>query len=649
MGRSDEELKLLLGGDTREFDRALAKVALQHSAGGPERAAYIADVVNSLSSTGLAGRELDRRIRLLFDALRPSETEFRTAIGRLQDASPAALNAIRSALPPSLRPLTVASQATTIASGATPQAEPPPRVPTPPGPLPTFDESRHFQTVALVGTETEQSGNVAMLNRHGFQPLRVPNLEALWQVAATGLCGFVVAPTGWLGLSEQQQRDAIVRLCSWSTFTFARLSLQGLADSISGWLPSVIRETRSAGAGTERFCHGSSADLTAADVELLRSAATLLEDADQTRFVPLGIDHEQAMLLRLIAGQRRSSPKPVEVRRLGTREMHGGKSGARLYLLQGEVGRPFVVKLDEPPRLQEELRRHQDWIAAWEPNLTDPLIHHHLGRAAISYRLQPHADGADLPAPTLEDELMRLRSEEWIEASDGTNSADASATSLQAAVFRAADRLTELNKKPATSDGSEFWLNWPIRDLAKRALKHAITGIDGREYELAALTEAAVALLQPLQGRGVVHGDIHGRNVLLIDRVPAFIDYATSGPGHPLVDLVRLDATVRHISMRALCCEADLAKVFGAIHVTGSPPDDILPMIPALAASAACRLAIRSAAKTRTCGLQVADHFGCGLKEYLAMVCVVAGHILAVRTPGSVVERALLAALAPHL
>ena len=598
----------------------------------------------------MAGRELDRRIRLLFGALKPSETELRTAIGRLRDANPAALNAIRSALPPSLRPLTVLNQdaAEPTATSDQPSGEEiPPRAPS--VHVSILEEPRRFLSVAVVGTESEHSANFALLRRNAFLPVRVSNLDLLWQVAVTDLCGVVIAPSGWIGLSEEQQGEAVRRLCTWSTFTFIRISLQGLVDGVAASLPSVLHEARSAGASSDCFCHGSSADLTGADLALLRVASDLLEAAAETRFVPLGIDADQAMLLRLIAGQRRSPAKHVEVRRLGTREMQGGKSGARLYLLQGEVGRPFVVKLDDSRRLQGELRRHREWIAAWEPNLTDPWIHHHVGQSALSYRLQPHPDGTDLPAPTLEEELERLRAQEWIEGVDGTNTAEAAAGSLQAAIFRAADQLTALNKKKADGVGLEFWLDWPIRDLAKRGLQHRITGIDGLEFELGAVTETAVNLLQPLHNRGVVHGDVHGRNVLLIDRMPAFIDYATSGPGHPLVDLVRLDATVRHITMRAVCPESDLAKLFGAIYVTGTAPEEILPEFPSIVASPGCTLSIRSAARTRACSLAIAEHFGCGLREYLAMVCVVAGHMLAVRTPGSIVERALLAAIAPEV
>jgi ABC-type thiamin/hydroxymethylpyrimidine transport system permease subunit len=58
---------------------------------------------------------------------------------------------------------------------------------------------------------------------------------------------------------------------------------------------------------------------------------------------------------------------------------------------------------------------------------------------------------------------------------------------------------------------------------------------------------------------------------------------------------------------------------------------------------------LNAATKIRGCALAVAEAFGYGLREFLAMVAVIAAYMLAVQAPGSAVERAVLAAVAPAL
>jgi Ser/Thr protein kinase RdoA (MazF antagonist) len=642
------EFDVALAGEGRDFDRAMGWLARRTFANPGERAAVVASAIRAIASSALAIREIDRRCRMVINSVHQDEALLKLVVAGIQGVHASALNAVRSALPSHLRPLAMArpaqgdlSPTTEAIATLTASSSPIVALPSPEAELPLVP------TVVLVGTEFEQAANRAMLNRSGFHPLGVSSLDLLWTMDRQGLCGIVVASSAWSGLDVQGQDDAITRLCSWSTFTFTRISLEGLVEDIARRVPALL-EVGLGRSTSERFFHGANANLTPADIELIRASAALLSVAEETRFVPLDA-REDALLLRLIAGQRRSLDRAVEVRLLGAAQMHGGKSKARIFMLQFEHERPFVVKLDEPSELRKELQRHQGWIAAWEPNVTDPVIHHHEGRSAISYRLQAHPDGIDRPAPTLEAELERLRGMEWWNREAGQDPALQLGEALEAAITRAADRLSELNKRPASGFGEQFWLDWPAAGLAKRSVAHEVIGHDERTFDLASIVSKATELLAPMHDKGVVHGDIHGRNILLADRLPAFIDYATSGPGHPLVDLVRLDAAVRHLVMRATVGEKALAALFVALYVNGTSATDLLASNPTLANSPSCRLVLTTAAKTRACALEVAARFQGGLREYLAMLTVISAHMLVVRTPGSAIERAVLAAVAPSL
>jgi hypothetical protein len=351
------------------------------------------------------------------------------------------------------------------------------------------------------------------------------------------------------------------------------------------------------------------------------------------------------LLLRLIAAERPQAA--LTIRKLGTRELARGRSAARVFLCTDGHAQPFVAKVDDAEELVKELGRYQRWIREWEPSVTTPTFHAHQGSAAISYRLQAAPDGDGQPAPTLEDCLEALRSAEWNSPLEETKT---KASDLFQAASRAVDRLAGLNSRPsAESRADEFWLHWPIQQLAAKGIDTAILNPDWEPLQLSAVVTRAMARLQPNLTRGVIHGDIHGRNILLIDRLPAFIDFRWSGPGHPLVDLVRLDATVRSIAMRMVLPKQSMFQAFEAIYVEGQAAEQILSEHSALAASPLTALAVRVAARTHQAALEVAKAHALGKPDYFAMTCVVSAHVLSLRTPGSGIERLLLSVLAPLL
>ena len=167
--------------------------------------------------------------------------------------------------------------------------------------------------------------------------------------------------------------------------------------------------------------------------------------------------------------------------------------------------------------------------------------------------------------------------------------------------------------------------------------------------KLSELVATAVTILEPNLARGVIHGDIHGRNILLLDRIPAFIDFALSGPGHPLEDLVRLDSVVRSAAMRMLVDERTMREIIQAIYIDGTTAEAVLEAHSILAASPLAGLAVRTAVKVREAALKVAEAHSLGLPDLMAMICVVAGHVLVAHNPCSGVERVLVSVTGSRL
>ena len=95
-------------------------------------------------------------------------------------------------------------------------------------------------------------------------------------------------------------------------------------------------------------------------------------------------------------------------------------------------------------------------------------------------------------------------------------------------------------------------------------------------------------------------------------------------------------------AMRMLVDERTMWEIFQAIYIDGSTASAILAEHPVLAASPLVGLAIRTAIKVREAALKVAEAHSLGLPDLLAMICVVAGHVLVAHNPCSGVERVLL-------
>jgi hypothetical protein len=638
----------LLATNTVDFDRALNRLRRIGAAGIDP--ALISDLASRLrKQPGLTQREFDRRFRLVVAAIVGNDSAaLQEVAAHLRRTSPETLNALRTLLPAGLRHIATLPRANAkgavipvvdMTSTALPIEERTTDSDQVPGPS-------KYRAVALIGTPEEHVRNEALLKKDDLDPLRIPTLDSLWDLASTGLCGFVVGGSIWKQVPAAEHYEIVRRICEHSTFLFIRISIYGIDSTIAQDFTQAAVHARCGPLDGQRFCHGQDCELTPSDISELKSTARLLESAATTDFFPLGLSETEASLLRLIAADRRRPMGSLIVPRLGTRELAGGRSGARVFLLDDGSAQPFVAKVGKDELLKTEVQRYQEWIENWETSVTNPRFHFHLGSAAISYRLQAAPDGDGTPAPTLEDSLERLRLAEW---GDPPELSTQMASDIFRAIAWAADRLANLNSLPGSgAGGEEFWLDWPVENLAKRGIDFTLVDDNWRTLGLKELVQEAMSCLRPNLVRGVVHGDIHGRNILLRDRLPVFIDFASSGPGHPLVDLVRLDAVVRAAAMRMLLDKQSMRNIIRAIYIDGTAADPILSEHSVIAASPLAALAVRTAAKVREKATGVMKEHGLGLSDFWAMNCVVAAHVLANRSPGSGIERLVLSVIGPR-
>jgi thiamine kinase-like enzyme len=193
-----------------------------------------------------------------------------------------------------------------------------------------------------------------------------------------------------------------------------------------------------------------------------------------------------------------------------------------------------------------------------------------------------------------------------------------------------ADTICQLAKKKG--------INWSIKDL------------HDADINLPKLASIAEAIVQPLQDKAVVHGDVHLRNVLLRDnRDPFLIDYALSGPGHPCYDLARLDAAVMFRCFRAVAPEPRVAAFIAAISIENASYADLEQNYRDLLTSVGNRIAAKTSILVRKQCLDLLTGRGANAHAYYAMKVLVSASALTMLEPQSAICRATLSALAPLL
>lgn len=585
--------------------------------------------------SNLSMRERDRRAKLLTTKLNPGRELVTFIANSLRQKAPALLNAFRTALPMEYR--TLAATGTLELRESVPISVPEPNL------ARDFGARDSARAVILVGTEPEHSNNKSLLDASNISGLPVPDIERAIELSPSGFCGIVVGPSAWLGMDAEQQTAALERICSLSSFVFVRIATKTLVENAND-VNLIASRVSGGGIDGERFCQAAEAELTLADVKAIENCANLISSRDDTALFPLGLTESESVLLRLIANSRAAHSRLLKpLKKLGLRPIWGGQSKAKLFLLRAESSRPIVVKFDDAICLRSEVERHRNWLSDWEPHETRPVLYKHLDAAAVCYTLQSDLSGTE-PAPTLLEALEEFKAALWNR--DCLNLLQRR-QDLETTLLAAARRLAELNVRPAPNGStSNFWLHWQAEHLSKQGIELCSKTSDGRPIDLLKIALEAEQRVAGLAAAALVHGDIHGRNILLIDRRPTFIDYTASGPGNPFIDLVRLDAAVRLSMMRALVDEETMTELYTRVYVEGDSLEDILKKFPFVASCDGCRLSLYTTVESRKQALVVGQRYKAGRDSYLATVAVVSVYLFTTLCPGSLVERACLRSVA---
>ncbi|MEW4569498.1 phosphotransferase [Tautonia sp. JC769] len=615
----------LCGADERSFEKGLHAVCREwEQAGDSSRLAGVLRELGALAATrSLGSSEISRRARLTVEAARLTDVQLRVMASALGTFPPAVKQAVIAALPAGLRRLAYAPQPENSVADSAPAGASPARPEAAPDQLNGSDPARPCANVILLGTYADHEENLRTLERRGFSALRATTIEQLAEYLDRDVCGIVVSRSWWASLPVAAHDDAIRRILTHSSFAWIKLDSESLPFYGNRLHELLLSIRHSEPQWDDCVCHDG-CRLTAHDLDALERVRGILSSSEAVRLCPAEIHDSQARILIGAAikhVRRRNHSAGFQLSRVDANLIHGGRSAARIIrVVPDDDGAPFVAKMDDPCRLNDEMDRFRRYAQRWDTQL-NPQLHYHAGTSLILFGLLDSPTTPGVPAPTVEETFESIYYHEHYPPYAGPSEAD-----TRELISRTISKLRQLNA--LRNDGAcerRIAIECQPFDRLREAGLRWHVGHPGRVDETVfELTAAASNRVAEMADQAIVHGDVQLRNILVRDgREPHLIDYANCGPGHPCFDLVRLESAVLYYCFRMHSDESALAALLQDI-LLGRDESEICSAHPLFCRSVTNRLAIHTCIACRAAAIELAGIHGGTEDDYLAMKLVLA-------------------------
>jgi Phosphotransferase enzyme family len=273
----------------------------------------------------------------------------------------------------------------------------------------------------------------------------------------------------------------------------------------------------------------------------IQRACDVLRTRDGARFVPGEITEDEGLVLFAAAREHAQEIEytgNLKVISLETKFLHGGFSGAKIAVVQvNQEGKHVVAKIDQKDHLLQEMKKFRRFIQKWDDKLQPrPFLHGPAG--VILFSLVPDETNPAEPAPMLEKRLKNLWDEEIFGPSNHQE-LDFKADNLKIGLRNIARAIGQLNMQEPITNEFLCWSNPDMKYFRELEKRHIAWNFCSQAIRARCLSKNRFSRLKEC---AVVHGDIHLGNILVRgDQDMHLIDYASSGPGHPAIDLVRLE------------------------------------------------------------------------------------------------------------
>lgn len=633
--------------DLRSFEQALSALLDAVKEDPASTGDLIEEAFAELSSSDLPLDEVSRRARRIADGLPDEHAVRRASATAARRSSPAVRAAVVGSLPAGMQRIVYETGVSEVgveagfegAKSAAPERGQPERTGR------GADRSADARTVWLLGDRDRFESTARLLESYDFHPIHLQDPDHLTLVEEEGCCGVAIDDSWWRQLEDPRDVVAFMqRQLDRSNVPVYRIDTSGLGESEGSAFEELLITY---GSGTRsRVQTGPGAALGTTDITRLEDTAELLDLATSSVVRLEGLSDVESRLIAAaiamfgeeIRGYEKSVGELVMV------PVTDGTSGARVYRIRNaDAEAVYIAKLDEVAKLRAEMALAR--AAAPQDDDVVMEVYSLGGRAVLLQRLVPNLDDPWKGAPSLRERLHDRAAFE--RGREGL--VEPLVEDLEVGIDRLVAAVERVRARPAEGLACNCWTGTePLAALASHGVRWEIDSGE-RVFNPAELLPQVSAKLRESETERVVHGDLHAGNVLMLDdRTPKLIDFASAGSGHPCFDLVRLSSFLAYSSIRPVCEESRLREFFQRVHVDGADRAAVEAEFPDLLASNLSRLAGKTLVDCRL-GALAQDGGARGETDYLAMVYLVAAQSLTMDHFQSVVVRATLGAIDPPL
>ena len=484
-------------------------------------------------------------------------------------------------------------------------------------------QPREAATILLMSV-SDQTANRNILEGNDYSVLRVSDIDELENVLTDDqdICGCVIDGSFLRQYDQTQQERALELAAQANSFTWIRIHEDSLLLS-----PEEIQKLL-------KRCWCLSRDISANQLSIresgivkqgelgyVKNAHWSLNAYTRHEFEPGDLDKIETRLLAAALSDYARDWDDVVSRgslSLRVRRLFGGRTLAKIVLIEFDRrSEPVVAKVDTQECISDESRRFLTYISPWQTGL-EPRTHFLGNHGVMLLRIVGDGDFPEGPAPVLFDQLRKLYVGQLYPNYELTDRPDLG--EMIRLLISAVDRLAWLNKTAASSFGVKSFS--PFMDLDHLRIPcHEL----GFSLNVWSAYDWAVSRFSLLESRGTVHGDVNLHNILVVqNRIPYFIDFANSGPGHPAFDLVRLEVAL-FLGAFVQCCTNERCRELQKAISFGDDDAQALscqfPDVTSLDVNKAC---VEGMVATRNRAIEVIEKYGGSRSDYLAVKFLVA-------------------------
>lgn len=513
-----------------------------------------------------------------------------------------------------------------------------------------LEPKRAYSTVILLSKIANQDSNKQLLEKNGFSPLFLDSMDKLRQDLKSNddVCACLVDSSFIKEMEESEQCQFIEELSAYSTFIWLRIDDSGLLIT-HDQVRDILKKARcQLTVEAKDLSIQANSTLRQKEIAELRRAQEILQIHQEIQIIPGELSEEQSRILIAAAREHARELKymgePI-ILKLITQFLPGGRSDAKIASVGlTPEGQYVVAKIDKKINVINEIKRFRLFIQRWD-NKLQPKASFHGQAAVILFGLVSDGVNSQLPAPMLEKCLEDLWINEMFELCD-SNTLELDEKNIGSGLKNMTTALFDLNRR--IPEMSEFQpVNLGMDYFKKLETKSITWGFDQMHRNA---RDKAEEKYKTRAGFAIVHGDLQLRNILVQNNLNMhLIDYAGSGPGHPAIDLVRLELALYIGCFKQLEDESQYIKLQEELSIKMSDYDKLKRDFPESFRTSINRVCMRGCIAARDNAIEAAKSHGGAQEDYLAAKYLVAWQNLSMEGRQASLARSVISALAPMI